>query len=415
MHNIGCAIFGCNEISKVICSLLREKGFSVQAIWGKTKEEAQEFANELKITFYSNKIDDILLRKDVSFSFVLCQPYLHSHIVVKSLGIGKHVFCDHTFGINVADAQKMASLEEQKIIYLILTTFFYLQVHASEYYPSLINLVNHSLRFLPAVVQCRKAISEKLIGDISLIDVTVKISSLIHGKRLQLLLLHYRLISVILDKFTWLCDAHQGSGCLNLIGSHVIDLCYYLTGRKAKRVHGIVKTFRQQTSTINGIRHITAPDFCNFQLELDGSPNETILVIANIQSNQGCRNGFEQDVSVIGEFGKLIIVGGDLICVRRKSGDETADYKEEKLYVEIQDMRTESTIPRQHIKGMSKMISALKEAFTTPASNSNWNKEPVASAANFNDGLYVQQVIEAIKRSSDTRSWVKVESVSLKD
>ena len=221
-----------------------------------------------------------------------------------------------------------------------------------------------------------------------------------------------------LEKFDWLCDDHQGSGCVNLIGSHVIDLCHFLTGKKAKRVHGIVKTFRHRTPAIQGIRQITAPDFCNFQLELEGSPNSQILVTANIQSNEGCRNGFEQDVSIVGELGNLIVIGGDLICIRRKAGDENGEYKEEKLYVEIQDMRTSessSSIPRQYVKGMSKMFSALKEAFTTPSSNSNWNKESVASAANFNDGLYVQQVIEAIRKSSDTRSWIKVETATLKD
>lgn len=269
----------------------------------------------------------------------------------------------------------------------------------------------------------KKAIAENYIGELSLIDVTVKISTLIHGNLHtvctlpKFFFMHLFFFTHIVDKFDWLCDDHQGSGCLNLIGSNVIDLCHFLTGKKAKRVHGIVKTFRQHTHSIQGIRQITAPDFCNFQLELEGNPNQAIIVTANIQSNQGCKNGFEQDVSVIGEFGKLIVAGGDLICVRRKAGEESAEYKEEKLYVEIQDMRTESssTIPRQYIKGISKMISALKEAFTIPSSTSSWNKEPVASAANFNDGLYVHQVIEAIKKSSDTRAWVKVESMTLKN
>ena len=112
MHTIGIGIFGCSEVTKIVVSLLREKGFNVQAIWGKTKEEAQEYANELKIPFYTNKIDEVLLRKDVDFSFVLCQPYLHSHIVVKSLGIGKHVLCEKTLGINVLDAQKMVNAAE---------------------------------------------------------------------------------------------------------------------------------------------------------------------------------------------------------------------------------------------------------------------------------------------------------------
>lgn len=269
-------------------------------------------------------------------------------------------------GINVADAQKL--------------------VRASEYYPSLIALVNHSLRFLPAFVHMKKSINDGVIGPLSFIDVTVKISSLIH------------------DNYDWLCSCEMGGGVLNLIGSHIIDLIHFLTGKKAIRAHGIVKTFKQQTETISGIRQITAPDFCNFQLELEGG----LLVIVNLQSNQNCRHSFEQDVTIVGKDGSLSVAGGDLICLKRK-GTESGELKEEKLYVEIQDLRMESdsSLPKPFIKGMMKMVGALKEAFAT---SSGWAKEAVSSAANFNDALYVQLVLEAIRKSSETRTWVKVEA-----
>lgn len=55
---------------------------------------------------------------------------------------------------------------------------------------------------------------------------------------------------------------------------------------------------------------------------------------------------------------------------------------------------------------MTKMIGALKEAFAT---SSGWAKEAVSSAANFNDALYVQAVLDAIRKSSTNRTWVKVD------
>jgi predicted dehydrogenase len=241
---------------------------------------------------------------------------------------------------------------------------------ASEYYPSLIALVNHSLRFFPAFVHMKKALNENIIGQISVIDVNIKFSSLLH------------------ENYDWLCSQEMGGGVVNLIGSHVIDLIHYLTGRKALRVHAIVRTFKNQTETISGIRQITAPDFCNFQMELEGG----VLVIANLQSNQCCRSAFEQDVAVIGEEGKLIVTGiGDLICLKKKGNDSTGEFKEDKLFVEIQ--------------GMMKMVGALKEAFAT---STGWKKEAVSSAANFHDALYVQAVIEAIKKSSESRNWIKI-------
>lgn len=258
----------------------------------------------------------------------------------------------------------------------------------------MIALVNHSLRFLPAFVHMKKSINDGYIGPLSVIDVSVKISTLLH------------------DSYDWLCSSEMGGGVLNLIGSHIIDLIHFLTGKKAVRVHAIVRTFKQQTETINGIRQITAPDFCNFQMELEGG----LLVIASLQSNQCCRNAFEQDVKILGRDGQLCVVGGDLICLKRKISDSNAgDFKEEKLYVEIQDMqRTESTssLPRPYIKGMMKMIAALKEAFAT---STGWAKEAVSSAANFNDALYVQAVLEAIKKSSDNRTWQTIDMQSIQN
>lgn len=105
-NSIGIGIFGCNEITRVLAPML-EKGFNLKAIWDKNKDEAQKFANELKIPYWTDKIDDVLLRKDVIFSFVLSQPYFHSHIVVKSLGIGKHVFIVSPIGLKIEDATKM--------------------------------------------------------------------------------------------------------------------------------------------------------------------------------------------------------------------------------------------------------------------------------------------------------------------
>lgn len=353
MHTLpGIGIFGTNEVVKVLVPILREKGFTIQAIWGKTIKDAEDAARELKIGFFTAKVDDVLLHKSVDMIFVMCQPYLHPQISVKALGIGKHTICEKPCGTSVSETQKM--------------------VRASEYYPSLIALVNHSLRFLPAFVHMKKSIKDGVIGppeSLSFVEISVKTTSLLSES----------------GQYDWLCSSDMGGGILNLIGSHVIDLIHFLTDKKALRAHAIVRTFKQQTETISGIRQITAPDFCNFQLELEGG----LVVVANLQSNQCCKNSFEQDVTIVGRDGSLSVAGGDLVCLKKK-GDNSNEFKEEKIYVEIQDLRTESTssLPRPYIKGMMKMAGALKEAFST---TSGWKKEAVSSAANFNDALYVSR------------------------
>lgn len=121
MHTLpGIGIFGANEVVKVLVPILRDKGFVIQAIWAKNMKEAELIAKELDIPFWTSKVDEILLCKNVDMIFVMAEPYLHPQISVKALGIGKHVLCQ-IGSCNLEDSRKM--------------------FRASEYYPSLIALV----------------------------------------------------------------------------------------------------------------------------------------------------------------------------------------------------------------------------------------------------------------------------------
>lgn len=84
---------------------------------------------------------------------------------------------------------------------------------------------------------------------------------------------------------------------------------------------------------------------------------------------------------------------------------------EEVLYLDVEDLNCSVpslNLPKPFIKGICKMVSALREAFLPVKEKAGWIKEPVSSAANFEDGLYVQAVLAAIRQSSKNREWVKV-------
>lgn len=365
----GIGVFGTGPTVKVLVPFLREKGFKIEAIWSRTLHEAESISQELNIPFHTNKIDDVLLRKDVDLIFIVCAPNLHAQISVKALGIGKHVVCDKPAGLSQSEALKMVS--------------------AGQYYPTLISIISHSLRFLPAFSHMRKAIKDGYLGtqnDLTLLDIRVQMGSLLH------------------DKYDWLCDDTMGGGTLSMVGSHVIDLVTFLTGQRAIKVHGVVRTFTKTTEQINGIRHITAPDFCTFQMEMTGG----VLVTATLNNHlAGCN--FTQEVLVCGKNGHLVVRGGDLFGRKHRSTE--AKNTEEVLYLDIEDLQCPtpvSVIPRPYVKGMCKMISALKEAFLPVKEKAGWVKEPVCLAATFEDGLYVQAVLDAVRKSSQTREWVKV-------
>lgn len=218
--------------------------------------------------------------------------------------------------------------------------------------------------------------------------------------------------SLLRDKFDWLCDATMGGGALNLIGSHIIDLVSFLMEKQAIRVHGIVRTHNKTSRVVSGIRQVTAPDFCNFQMELgDGGVIVTVSIITNVSCSK-----FSQEVLICGRGGQLIVRNGDLFGRRNNNAREDVLYREDgdddanlessaKVTVESTG-GGDNLLPMPYVKGIAQMVSALRESFIQE--QSSWIKEPVQAAATFEDGLYVQAVLDAVRRSSERKSWIKV-------
>uniref|UniRef100_A0A8D2Q2V8 Gfo/Idh/MocA-like oxidoreductase N-terminal domain-containing protein n=1 Tax=Varanus komodoensis TaxID=61221 RepID=A0A8D2Q2V8_VARKO len=61
----GVGVFGTSLTARVIIPLLKDEGFAVKALWGRTQEEAEELAKEMSVPFYTSRIDEVLLHQDV--------------------------------------------------------------------------------------------------------------------------------------------------------------------------------------------------------------------------------------------------------------------------------------------------------------------------------------------------------------
>ena len=157
LPGIGIFMHG-GTVMNVLVPYLRMKGFKVDSVWAPSIDSARETATELEIPFFTNKVDDVLLKKEVDLVFIMCPPILHAQIAVKALGIGKHVLCDKPGGLDQSETLKM--------------------VHAAQYYPSLISIMAYSLRFLPSFQYVRSIINDNLIGEIDFCDIHVQVGRL---------------------------------------------------------------------------------------------------------------------------------------------------------------------------------------------------------------------------------------------
>ena len=211
----GVGVFGTNKTARWIISKLQDQGFSVEAIWSNIFTDAESTASSLNIPFYTTRVDDVLLRKNVGFIIICTPPSLHSQIAVKALGIGKHVLCNIPGGLNQSECLRM--------------------VQAGQYYPSLMAVLSYSLRFHPGVVTMREMISEGWVGEsINLVDIRLTCGSLLD------------------TEYSWMCDSGMGGGALARLGSHLLDLLTFLQLGRVTRVHANLQTLTRTTDNIKG-------------------------------------------------------------------------------------------------------------------------------------------------------------------
>uniref|UniRef100_W5MIJ7 Glucose-fructose oxidoreductase domain-containing protein 2 n=1 Tax=Lepisosteus oculatus TaxID=7918 RepID=W5MIJ7_LEPOC len=357
-----CALGGFGAGSHGLCLALfrRAEGFSVEAVWGRTDEEARQLSQELGIPFHTSRTDDVLLHPDVDLVCINIPPPLTRQIAVKALeGIGKNVICEKA--ATSADA--------------------FMMVTAARYYPKLMSLMGNVLRFLPAFARMKQLIDEGYVGEVMVCDVRVYWGSLL-GKT-----------------YNWICDELMGGGGLHTMGTYIVDLLSHLTGRRAERVHGLLKTFVKQSGAIRGIRHVTSDDFCFFQMLMTGGVCSTVTLNFNMPG------AFVHEVMVVGSAGRLVARGTDLY------GQRNTAYQEELLLADPPGPLDKGLldIPLPYLRGMVCMVQALRQSFQGQEDRRTWELQPLAAAASFEDGLYMQCVVDAIKTSSRTGEWETVE------
>ena len=367
----GVGIFGTGFTATTAAYLLKSSGFRIEAIWGRTKDEAKAVATLLDVPFYTSHVDELLLNQQVNLVCIYSPPYLQSEIAVKTLGIGKNVLCERPAGLNCEDTERMLT--------------------AAKYYPSLVSLITYYLRFLPTFCEMKKKINEGFIGDLSIVEIRVHCGLSLNST------------------FNWSHDSRMGGGVLSLFGGHFVDLVSYLSDQKADRVHGFLTTFRKHTETISGFREITSDDFCTFEMKLNKGAFCTCIINNNLPGQ------FSYEVHVIGTKASLLAKNGMLHGQNYQRGSEDNSSElfardDNTLPPGLEDVFPANVlkqIPIPFIQGMTKFFESFKNAFSA-TDERTWDRSVLKSAATFEDALYVQQVLACIRKSSKTSFWEQV-------
>eukprot|EP00124_Ichthyophonus_hoferi_P000293 Ihof_evm19s10 gene=Ihof_evmTU19s10 len=301
------AIIGTGWGTRVQIPLFRKCGFTIGAVWARTQRKADKLAEELGIPVATCQINEILLNKDIDLVSIATPPHLHADYSIMAIKAGKHVLCEKPTALNGKEAVSM--------------------LEAAQYYPQLLTILDHELRFLPSVNGMREHIQKGYCGQIIVIEAHVETGPLIRGD------------------YNWWCDAALGGGALGALGSHVIDILTYVTGLKATDVNGTMKTYIKNTNRIKGFRHITSDDFCSFQVKYEGDVHGTVVVNTHMPGT------YEQKIMVVGTEGRLILRGAELWGHR-------IGMEKEELLLNLSDTQFSP-----FVQGTDYMFQRLRDAF----------------------------------------------------
>jgi predicted dehydrogenase len=289
-----------------------------------------------------------LLDSDVELVTITTPPSEHLENSTAFLERGKHVLCEKPTALNAQEAEAL--------------------VAAAEKHPELIALIDHELRFLPAWRAARERMPE--LGGVRYIE--VRYSSPARGDRSR--------------EWNWWSDADRGGGILGAVGSHFADAMRYLAG-EIEEVQAMLVTMVEERSG----RRVTSDDLAALHLRLSNG------ITAAMTLNAAASGPDEQAVITIhGEIGAMRLIGAELLMAKR--GEPYSRVAGEEM-----PQLPGNSMGGAFGSGTIELARALKRALE------NGDRNALAPAATFRDGLAQQKVLDAARRSSTNEGrWERV-------
>lgn len=361
MAKPGIGIIGTGWGTRVQVPAFREAGLEIVALAGSQARKTQRIAAELDIPHATGDWRTLLERDNVELVSIVTPPFLHCEMTIAALEAGKHVLCEKPTAFNAAEAREM--------------------LRAAEARPAQIALIDHELRFVPAMHAARQLVQEGGIGKLRHGEVRFVNSSRANFKRI----------------WNWWSDVAQGGGILGAIGSHQIDAVRYLLNDEVTAVSGCLQTYVTQrpisppteTGAPSPTREVTSDDFASFQLKMAHGGIVSVLASMVARTNES------QSITLYGDAGTLRIQSGRLFYAQ--PDDELYDITPVETIAIPEHIRV---LYPDYAEATIYMGHALRMAV-------GGDRSAIKPAATMRDGLHTQQVIDAVRISSaEAQGWV---------
>jgi predicted dehydrogenase len=288
---------------------------------------------------------------DVDLVIVSSTPDAHARHAIAALQAGKHVLCEKPMALTAQEAERMLDVAERS--------------------PGLAR-IDHELRYEPNRCKARDLIRAGTIGSVLHIELVLKPYLRGDGRP-----------QAFDAPWSWWYDAARGGGILGAVGSHLIDLCRFWTGKDILEVAGRTATFVPERYDEQGVkRPVTADDYASFVLGLGGGTIVTVTLSTVASHGPG------HFVQVTGSGGTLVLTGETRLEIGR-AGTALED-------ASVADDLWEKTSPnnmwaRSFVRLMRDLAAELE------------GRPAAGDPATFRDGLAVQRVMDAVRAGRGVR------------
>ncbi|WP_129626444.1 Gfo/Idh/MocA family protein [Candidatus Oscillochloris fontis] len=336
----GIGIIGTGWGARIQVPAFRSAGLDVVALVGSHAAKTAQIAGELGVPWHGENWRDLIVHPQVDVVSIVTPPALHCEMTLAALEAGKHVLCEKPTALDAGEADMM--------------------LKAALAHPELFTLIDHELRFLPAIRYARDLIAQGRIGTVRHAEVRA-----INASR-----------SNLQRSWNWWSDALQGGGVLGAIGSHQIDLLRYLIGDEVSAASGTTHTFVAERSDATGqVRPVTADDYMAATLRFINGASAVIMATTVATHDE------PNSVTIYGSAGALRFFDGKLW---HNPGTGFVDI------TPPHSLSFPDAIVGDFPQGTVYLGVALKAAL-------EGQPHALASAATFADGLAIQRVLDAIR------------------
>jgi predicted dehydrogenase len=341
-------------------SLTSHPRATVVALCGRRREQAQELAHKFGIP--SVYTDYRAMFEQAGLDAVLIAPPddLHYPMTMDALDAGLHVLCEKPLGMNGTQARAMAEkAAAAKVKHMVFFTF----------------------RWLPHTRALFELIQDGFVGRFYHCHI-----SYVHGGGRD-------------GMYRWRLDAARSNGILGDLGSHLIDLARWYNG-EIGRVSGQLATYVSRPGA-DGREPMPANDAATLQVEFGDGAQGTIHVSAVAHVGE---RGLQQRIVLYGEAGTLEAdfafgnfgSGREAMAIRGLRAGETT-FQElpipAHIWGDVDPAQPMDVFNKQSVGDRYFIDCILEDRPCSP---------------DFEDGLRVQEVIDAAIESHQTGRWVTV-------